>query len=81
LADEQVVAALGERDEHRVDVVVAGNDVGRKPRVTHEEYGRRPLQGVVDLYGHHLDLGLELVEIGDERCAERLDAAAIQSVL
>ncbi len=64
LAGQHLVAALGERHVHGVDVVVRADGVGGDPGVAGLEHLAHPLEVLVDQHAHHLDLQTQLLELG-----------------
>ena len=64
LAGQQVVAALGERDLHGVDLVVGGQRQLGLAEVAVVEHGAHALEVLVHPHTHQLDLESELLELG-----------------
>ncbi len=64
LAGQQVVAALGERDLHGVDLVVGGHGLLRFAGVAVVEHRAHAFEILVHPHAHQLDLESELLELG-----------------
>ena len=69
LASQEVVAALGERHVHGVDLVVRQERLADELAVAGGQHLAHALEVLVDAHRHQLDLQPELVELAGERAA------------
>ena len=63
---QQVVAALGQRHVHGVDLVVGHERQGDDTNVALAERVAHPFEVLVDAHAHQLHLEAELIQLGGE---------------
>ncbi len=72
LASQQVVAPLGQRHVHVVDVVVGVDRQRHDTGVVVRQHLAHPLEVLIDANAHHLHLHAQLVELGLECLSQGL---------